>query len=150
MATVQNPKFAKIKAVTLDVLKAPKGTAQYLFFMGPMYQGKKIDDTKEAATLIHSLDMETGQEGVFIVSTVARGVLAENYPGDAYVGKGFEIVVTRDAEKKYNHVAISEVAVPEDVHAAAVAIMKAARAAEKADNTPPAASSAPAAKSGKR
>jgi hypothetical protein len=111
---MSNPRFARVRAVTLSVLKLEKGVPRFLFFVGPMYEGKKIDDKKEAATLIHSIDMETGEEGVIIVPTVLKKELHENYPGDTYAQRGFEVVITRDMEKKYNHVSINEVTVPDD------------------------------------
>lgn len=111
---MSDPKFARLRAVTLSVLKLEKGQPRFLYFIGPMHKGKKIDDQKEPATLIHAMDMETGEEGVVIVPTVMQKELIENYPDESYVGKGFEVTITRDMEKKYNHVAISEVSVPDD------------------------------------
>lgn len=112
MATAS--KFQRVRAVTQSVLKLPTGQSRYLYLIDPMTVGKKIDDKKEPATLCHAVDMETGEEGVIICPMVLQKELNENYPGESYVGKGFEISKTRDPEKKYNHVSISEVAVPDD------------------------------------
>lgn len=107
------PKFARLRAVSLSVLKFAKGQPRFVYFIGPMHEGKKVDDKKEPATLIHSVDMETGEEGLVIAPMVLQNELRAAYPDDGYVGRGFEVCVTRDAEKKYNHVSICEVAVPE-------------------------------------
>lgn len=81
--------------------------------MSAMFPGKKLEDQKEPATLLHSVDMETGEEGYVLAATILVNELNENYPNASYVGKGFEIIITRDAAKKYNHVALCEVALPE-------------------------------------
>jgi hypothetical protein len=109
-----NPKFTKVRAVTLSVLKLAKGQPRYFYFQSAMYKGKQIDDKKEAATLIHAIDLETGEDGVIIAPMVMQKELNEAYPGEAYRGRCFEVVITRDPEKKYNHVGISEVSQPED------------------------------------
>jgi hypothetical protein len=107
--------FKKIKSVTLNVLKLEKGKPRYVFLLGPMFEGEKVGkDNKGPATLVHAVDMETGEEGLVICPTVMQNELIKNYPGESYAGKGFELVVTRDAEKGYNHVAMSEVAPPDD------------------------------------
>ena len=114
---VRASRFQKIRAVTLPVLKFDKTgrAARYVALLGAMHEGRKIDDSKEPATLAHAVDMETGEEGVIICSTVLKKELNENYPGEAYVGRGFEVVITRDPEKKYNHVTLSEVSIPEEL-----------------------------------
>jgi len=134
MAAIKtNPAFKKVKAVTLPVLKIEKGVARYFKFLGPLHAGKKIDDQKEAATLLHSVDLETGEEGLVIAPAIMVTELRAAYPSDAYVGKCFEIVLTRVPEKRYNIVSITEVAEPEktsDEDKAAVA------AAAQADGSP--------------
>ena len=107
--------FKKIRQVTLPVLKLEKGVPRYLFILSPMYVGDKLEEQKDAATLVHSVDMETGEEGLVICPSVMQSELLKNYPDDSYVRKGFEIVVTRGpAGKNYNLVTISEVAPPDD------------------------------------
>lgn len=114
---VRSPRFQKLRAVTLPVLKFDKTgkQARYVAILGAMHEGRKIDDNKDPATLAHAVDMETGEEGLIICSTVLKKELNENYPGEAYVGRGFEVVITRDPEKKYNHVTLSEVSIPDDM-----------------------------------
>lgn len=107
-------KFKRVCALTLPVLKLEKGKTRYLAFLGAMHTGKAIGD-KPAATLLHSLDMETGEEGTVIVPAVMQSELNDGYPGDAYVGRGFEVTITRVPEKRYNLVSIAEVTIPDDV-----------------------------------
>lgn len=106
--------FKRLRSVTLPVLKLEKGKPRYLYILGAMHAGKKIDDQKEAATLIHAVDMETGEEGTVICPAIMVKELTENYPNAGYVGKGFEVVLTRVPEKRYNLVSICEVAPPDD------------------------------------
>jgi hypothetical protein len=111
-------KFARVRTITQAVLKLKPGTPRFFYFCAPMFQGKKIDDKKEAATLIRSVDMETGEEGVLILSTIMKKELIENYPGDTYAGKGFEVCITKAADPaagvKYNHVSLAQVALQDD------------------------------------
>lgn len=110
--------FKRIKSVTASVLRLKPGQPRFFFFGSPMFLGKKIDDKMEAATLVRAADLETGEDGLLILSTVMRKEMTETYPKNAYVGKCFEICITRAADKsagvKYNHVSISEVAPPDD------------------------------------
>jgi hypothetical protein len=43
-----------------------------------------------------------------------RSTLEEEYPGGAYVGRGFEVTLTRVPDKRYNLVTLCEVAPPDD------------------------------------
>lgn len=111
-------KFKRLKSITHAVLKLKPGQPRFFYFCAPMFLGKKIDDKKEAATLVRSVDMETGEEGVLILSTVMKKELSEAYAGDSYVGKGFEVCITKAADAaagiKYNHVSLAQVALPDD------------------------------------
>lgn len=114
MAT-QATKFAPkiIKNVTLPVLKlTADGKPRYFKLTGPMHLGKKIDDQKEAATICTATDCVTGELGQIVCPTVMQKELNENYPKDAYVGKFFELILTRVPEKKYNIVSLTEIADP--------------------------------------
>ena len=142
MATEKTaPKFKKLRTVTLAVLKLPKNGVRYIAFVGPMHIGKttaKAAGTDaegkakpmDPATVAHAVDMETGEEGVVICPAVMVNELNSNYPGEGYVGKGFEVSVTRVPEKRYNLVSLSEVEVPEATEAAIIAIRKALAQAE--------------------
>lgn len=125
--------FKRLRSVTLPVLKMEGRKPKYLYFCGPMHQGKSVDKDKGPATIAHAIDMQTGEEGVFICSTVTQRELSEQFPGDAYVGRGFEISHTRVPDKRYNIVSISEVSVPPEVERAGKAIMAAIVAANKSN-----------------
>lgn len=127
-----NSKFARVRAVTLAVLKldAKGGTPRYILALGPMRESESVDKDKGPATVMHALDMETGEEGIVICPTVLRQELNKVYPGEGYVGKGFEIVLTRVPDKRYNIPTITEVAVPEESEAIAKGIREAASKAK--------------------
>jgi len=129
-AQTTQSKFKRVRAVTLPVLKLEKGKPRYVFMLGPLHSGKKIDDQKEAATLIHAVDMETGEEGLIICPSVMVKELQENYPGESYVRKGFEVILTRVPEKRYNLVSLTEVAPPDDFEPPAAAPAESAPAAK--------------------
>ena len=117
MKTTENGfKFKVKKHVTLPLLKIkPNGLPAFVRFEGAMFLGKKIetgseaDKKKEPATLAHVVNLETGEEMQIICPMMLRTQLTEAYPSDAYVGHCFAVRITRDPEKKYNHVSITEI-----------------------------------------
>jgi len=109
----------RLKQVTLPVIKLVKDVPLYMWVKGPMHVGKKIDDQKEAATIMEIVDCETGQLGLVICGAVMAKELNEGYPGDSYVGKFFEVTPTRVPEKRYNIYSICEIADPRDDRQAA-------------------------------
>lgn len=108
--------FKKIKDVTLPFLKLQNETLYYFKFTSPMFKGKKIDDQKEAATLAHVVNLETGEKCEIICPTVLQGILRESYQED-YVGRCFEVVKHRDAGQKYSTFSVAEVADPDESEA---------------------------------
>lgn len=108
------PKFKKVRQVTLQVLKLTKNQARYIGILSPIFSGKKIDDQKEAAQLVKAVDLETGEMGLVICPKIMQSELNANYPGESYVRKCFEIVVTPVPGARYNNVALCEVAEPDD------------------------------------
>lgn len=133
-------KFVRVRTITQSVLKLKPGQPRFFFLLAPMYVGKKIEATKDAATLVHAVDMETGEEGLVIVTAIMKKELTENYPGDSYVRKGFEFCITRAADPaagiKYNHVSLSEVAPPDDFVPPTLGTQDGAGAAGSADPAP--------------
>ena len=108
-------KFTKLRSVTLGVLKLAKGEPRYIYIASPLYVGKKMkNDQKNPAILCKAVDLETGELGLIIAPAVMCSELTSAYPGDSYVGKCFELVVTRVPEQRYNMVQISEIAMPDD------------------------------------
>jgi len=123
-ATAPAPQFKRVRSVTLPVLKLEKDKTRYIAVLGAMHKGKKIDDQKDAATIVHALDMVSGEEGVVICPTVMEKELNEGYPGEAYVGRGFEITLTRVSDKRYNIVSLAEVSIPDETQAVVDAMRK--------------------------
>ena len=106
-----NLRFTRTRVVAIPLFKlAPGAPARFFMFEGAMFEGKKVDDKKEPATLMPVTDLESGEIGQIIIGAVLRELLHEQYPGDAYVGKRFELKVRRDADKKYNTYDLFEVA----------------------------------------
>jgi hypothetical protein len=112
------PKFARLRSITAAVLKLKPGQPRFFFVRSAAFTGKKIDDKKEAATLIYAADMETGEEGLVLLTSVMKKELFEAYPGESYVGRGFEMCITKAADPaagvRYNHISLAEVSLPDD------------------------------------
>jgi len=113
-------KFTKLRAITASVLQFRTNQPRVLMLLSPMYVGKKIEAKKDAATLMHVVDAETGEEGIILCSAVLRSQLTESYPKQSYVRKFFEFTKVKAAGDKvgektvaYNHFSISEVAAPD-------------------------------------
>lgn len=104
-----NLKFTRRKSVAVPLFKLEPGQPIFVKVDGAMFLGKKVDEKKEAATLLPVVDLETGEEGQIIVGAVLRELFLEQYPDDAYVGKGFEITVRKRADKKYNTYDVFEI-----------------------------------------
>ena len=131
----------KVKAsVTLPIFKLAAGVQRFFTFDGPMHIGKDTGQVMngkkmEPATIANVTDLETGEMGVVICATVMSKEIAENYPGETYVGKSFAVTLIRVPEKKYNLYEILEiepdeaevVAEPEIVTAPATAAEKSAK-----------------------
>lgn len=106
-------KFTKVRAVTLQLFKWKNGVERYFKLTGTIYQGTvaKDDDDKEPAHLINCIDLESGEEGCFIVGAVMKSTFEEHeaYIDGAYVNKCFAITQNRDPSKKYNTYQIIEI-----------------------------------------
>lgn len=105
------------KHVTLPLFKWEDNKPRYLKITSPIFIGKEIQEKgaakkKEPAHLMNVVDLETGEEGQVIVATVLRGILSEEYPGDAYVGKGFAITQRKIPGKDYNGYGVDELVLP--------------------------------------
>lgn len=107
--------FKVKKRVTLPVLQLkPGGGERFFKIMTPMKLGEKLDDQKGAAMLFEAVDLVSGEYGNVIPPTIMQNELNKHYPNDSYVGKCFQVSVTRNAAKKYNHVSLAEVDEPAD------------------------------------
>lgn len=107
-------KFKIKKRITLAVLQIkPNAGDRFFKFISPMHLGEKLDDQKNAATLLEAVDLVTGEHGQIIVPTIMQNDLNKHFPADSYVGVCFCVTVTRNAAKKYNHVSLAEIEEPE-------------------------------------
>jgi hypothetical protein len=105
--------FKKIRAVTMPVLKIKKGVEYFLKLTTPMALGKEIKGSNMGpATVCQAVNLETAELGQVICPYVLVKELHEAYPGDAYVGKCFSLVLTPVPGKRYNAVQLSEVGDP--------------------------------------
>lgn len=115
-ATATPFKFTVKKHVTLPLFKWENNKPCYYRFDGPIEQGKpikeKVGETKkEPAYLAPVTNLETGEQGEIILGTVLRGIMDEDYPDAAYVGKCFELVQKRITGKNYNSYGVTEIEV---------------------------------------
>lgn len=100
--------FKEKKRVTLPVIKFEPGKPVFVKILGEMHLGKKTKGRgdkaqMEPATLAEVVDLNTGENGLIICATVLKSVLDENYPNNAYVGKGFKITKMEKREgRSYN------------------------------------------------
>lgn len=112
-------KFKKVKDVTLQLFKMkPNGPAMYFRFDSEMFEGKKIkdDDHKDPAILINVTNLETGEAGQIIAPTLLRSALIEAYieKNESYVGRCFELSMTRIPSEKYNRINLIEISIEND------------------------------------
>lgn len=106
-----------LKNVTLPIIKHELDVPVYIQITGEMFEGKELKGTgdkakMEPATLCHAINLETGEEGQYILNAVVKGNLDEHYPNGNYVGKGFAITKHEKREgKRYNDFSIQEIEV---------------------------------------
>lgn len=121
-------KFTKKRSVTLQLFKWKNGVERYFKITGSMFKGQELKakdgkEPQEPVTLVNCVDLETGEEGQFIVGAVLRDTFNtdDEYMNDQYVGKCFAITQLRDASKKYNTYTVIEIEADETPNAPAPA-----------------------------
>lgn len=93
-------KYGK-KAVTLPFTLLQDKQSIRVKFDGAIHAGK-VDPNKkgkdgkpmEPMQLAPITNLETGEQSMLICAAVVQSNMAEKFPGDAYVGKAFEITCT--------------------------------------------------------
>lgn len=114
-----NVKVARV--VTVPQLKLRAGDVVYIQALKPIYkakeqklaEGQKCD--MEAPFLLDVVDLTTGQLNNIVVGVVLKDIFVEEYPNDAYVGKGFKIIVGEQKAakagggKRYNQYEVYEI-----------------------------------------
>lgn len=103
------PSFKRTKNIAVSLFKLVPDKACYFLVDGAMFIGKKVDEKKDAATLLAVTDLTTGEQGQIIIGTVLKALLEETYPANSYVGKKLEIVLRKNADKKYNNYNVYEI-----------------------------------------
>jgi hypothetical protein len=108
----------KIKRhVTLPTLsKLKDGQTIYIRFDSVMTISKVVkpvlkpgDKPEEPATIAQVTMLDTGELYTFLVPAVVKSVLNEEYPKDAYLGKGFAIQqVGQKDGKRYKNYTVAE------------------------------------------
>lgn len=123
-----------IRAVSLAVLRLVPGNVYHVKIVTPIKTGEKLDDKKEPAEICEVIDMETGEHRTLVTSTVLRKELLKQYPSDGYVGKFFQLSMSRRENKNYNDVTLVEIEDPTEhfEQEREKAAKKAEEAAEKA------------------
>jgi hypothetical protein len=106
-------KFKVAKKLTQPLLKLVNDLPVYVTIQDKMYLGKKVEEKKDPAMLVHVVDLTTGEECLMILSAVVQGVFKDEYPDDAYVGKSFSICKqAKRPGKAYNEFIVNEIVVP--------------------------------------
>jgi hypothetical protein len=96
------------KTVNRVLLRHADGQTVFVTILSKIRTGKEIKgSTMAAAELITS-----GQEMEYIVNAVCKGLLEDEYPGGAYVGKSFAIYKQGKAPgKRYSNISLAEISV---------------------------------------
>lgn len=111
--TTKAPQFKVKRNITLPLLKPAIDVPVYIKVTSPIFTGKAVqkagDSPMEPAKLVNCIDLETGEEAQIIVPAVLSGIFEDEFPENAYVGKGFQI--TKHAKvsgKRYHPFSVAE------------------------------------------
>lgn len=122
-----DPSKAKVlKLLTLPLIKLRAGLTIYIKALEPMFVAKankkeeKGDDgePRKPPTLMHVLDLESGELAQIIPGTILADIFNDDYPNQTYVGRGFKIVVGEQKSvqggggKRYNQYTVAEIELP--------------------------------------
>lgn len=116
-----------IKVLTLPLIKLRAGLTVYIKPTEPMFQAKPQknapksedgDGIKKPPTLMHCVDLTTGELAQIIPGTILADIFNDDYPNNTYVGRGFKIVVGEQKSvqggggKRYNQYTVAEIKLP--------------------------------------
>jgi hypothetical protein len=114
--SVTAPKFQRTKAVTLPTFSHKKVENYYFKVLGKIHLGKpivKLDadgkpKEEPPAALMHVLNLETGEEGEYMVPKMVEAKF--NEMDDDYLGKSYEIAFVQQREgRRYKEYAVYEI-----------------------------------------
>lgn len=115
-----------VKLLTLPLIKLRAGITVYIKPVEPMFQAKPQKNAKPAEgeadkkppTLMHVVDLETGELAQIIPGSILADIFNDDYPNNGYVGKGFRITVGEQKAvqggggKRYNQYTVAEIKLP--------------------------------------
>lgn len=113
-------KFKVKKIVTREVLQTKINVPEYIRIEESHYLGEEMDDPfnkgkKSRATLMHVVNLQTGESQVVVCNTVLHETLDSTYPEGSYIGLCFSITKLKKKEdKNYHNFAIIEIFDPSD------------------------------------
>lgn len=95
------------KALTLPLLKLEFDDPVYVKVITPIFKGKEIKGTGDAAKmepadLVEVINLATGEHMQMIAGAVMKGVFEDNYSGTDYVGECFQISKHKKEGKRYH------------------------------------------------
>lgn len=103
------------KPVTLPVLKMTEDQPVYVKITSAFRDGRasnkpgKDGEVMKPARICDVVDLESNEPAQMIAGKVLESNLVETYPGEAYVGKSFEIIQRAKADKqRYRLYTVSE------------------------------------------
>lgn len=138
-----------VRVLTRPTIKLEIGTPVYVLIQSRVVIGKEIksrrptdadkEKKREPAHVADVVNLETGELNQLIVSAVVLGVLNDDYPHDAYVGKSFSIKkLDKKAGKDYFPYEVREIKTPANLESLAKeARAKLAGATDKDEKTAP-------------
>ena len=111
-----------IKHVTMPTLKLMPDVAVYVkitekIFEGKTQPAKKGEAEKKAPWIFNVINLETGEVCQMVAGTVVHREIIDNYPKDAYVGKGFMIIKGKkkgSGDRGYFTYEIAEIELPKE------------------------------------
>lgn len=114
------------KHITLPLLKMAKNQPYYVRFDSAIFQAKELKASRTASTespaaqrreppmLAQVTNLETGELCQIICPTILCTELNDNYPGESYKGRCFQIEQSRVEGKNYNLVNLTEIEDPDE------------------------------------
>lgn len=105
------PKVKKL--LTMPLIKPAIDVPVFIKITSAMYVGKKMDSgaskDMDPATLVHCINLETGEPAQIIIPAVLKGIFDDEYPNEAYVQKGFSLTKhAKSSGKKYHPFTVAE------------------------------------------
>lgn len=117
-----------VKIVTMPLLKMKIGEPCYVKFLDKTFVGKELKNEpkvgpdgkplqkKDPPVMAHVIDLSTGEQADIMLGKVLQGILDDDYPQHAYVGKCFMIELKEQKRGRsggnYNTYSVAEIKDP--------------------------------------